>query len=417
MSLNTEIDSFRQRFKYNAAQLIAFEKDPAVVEQKIRTAIILLSGFIIYTLIAIYPCIQRKYYHGAITNSSIIILFSVIAYITRRRKNHVNSTIIGSFSLCGILFFHFIMETNWTFGMDAFWLFILILPFITDYIAGVLYGSVAALSGLFLSLLLFKTPLLGYLQPYGSNMVQWFSVIYVVVMFAAAVIEYELTAYQIDKKISDEKIAYFQRERTQRLREQLAIYESNDQTIRKYRHDIRHHNRVLAGFIKDKEYEKAASYLEEYDSKLEEITAVSFCDNKVANELLSIYNYRCHKMGFKLRVRANLPERFPIEEIDLTSLLANALENGVEAQSHIEESHRGMMIDISYDGRKLKLLTKNPVSGIVEFSEGGTPISTRAIQSGIGTQQIKAIAEKYGGIASFTQEKNIFIVKAVMTCM
>ena len=407
----------RGKFRYSIKQLIDFETDTDVKEQKNRTTIILVTGFLLYSIVTLIPCITNRYYHGAVTNISIGTMFFLLLIYQWNFKNHVASTIVGAYALCAILFFHFIMETHWDMGMDAFWLFILIMPFITDYLAGVIYGSFAALWGLILSIILLNTPLSGYLQPYGKNMMDWFTIIYIVVMMAAAIIEYELTASQIDKKLSDAKIAYFQQERTNRLKEQLSIYESNEQTIRKYKHDIRHHNRVLAGFIQNQEYDKASSYLSEFDSMLEEVTAVSFCDNKIVNELLTIYASRCQKMGFKMRVKSSVPEKIPMEEMDLTSLVANALENAVEAQTHVPEEQRYIQVEIVYDGRKLKLLTKNPCAVSTRFNEKGLPVSTRMVQSGVGTTQIKSIAEKYGGVASFTQEDGVFIVKAVMTCL
>jgi sensor histidine kinase regulating citrate/malate metabolism len=248
-------------------------------------------------------------------------------------------------------------------------------------------------------------------------MTQWFPVIYFMGMMTAWVIEYELTAYQIDKKESDEQLVYFQNERAKRLKQQLAVYENNENVIRKYKHDIRHYNRVLAGFIQEKEYDKAAAYLKEFDSMLEQVTVVSFCDNQIVNELLTIYASRCQKMGFKLRVKAIVPARFPMEETDLTSLVANALENAVEAQEKIPAENRQIKFEITYNGKKLKLMSQNPAPQGTSFDENGLPISTRAIKSGIGTKQIKSIAEKYSGAASFTQENGNFILKAVMTCL
>ena len=410
-------DSLRHRFRYNLRQLMDFEADPAVVQQKSRTSMILVLGFIIYALITIYPSIKNGYYHGVVTNLSIVVLFLFTILHLKLFKSHTATTIMTTCVLSVILFFHFIMEVDWSLGMDAFWLFILITPFVTDYLAGAIYGSIAAYSGLVLSYVCFHTPMLNYLQPYGDNMVDWYTVIYFVTMIAAAVISYELTAYQIDKKTSDEKIAYYQAERTVRLKKLLSIYESNEQTIRKYKHDIRHFNRVLAGFIQNKEYDKAASYLQEFDSMLEGVTAVSFCDNIIVNELLTIYASQCQKLGFKPRIKANVPERFAIEETDLTSLVANALENAVESQSQLDPGKRALQVEISFDGRKLKLMTKNPTGREISFKKNGLPVSTRPVQSGIGTAQIKAIAEKYGGVASFSQEDGMFVVKAVLTCI
>ena len=410
-------DALKHKFRYNLKQLADFESDPYVVEQKSRIMMILLMGFILYAVVTIYPCVKSGYYHGVVTNLSIVALFLFSMLHLKLFKNHSASTILIAYGMNAILFFHFIVEVDWTIGMDAFWLFILITPFLADYMAGVIYGTIAATSGLILSLLCFRTSLLNYLQPYGDNMIQWFPVIYIVTMLAAAVIEYELTAYQIDKKVSDEKIAYYQAERTGRMKKLLSIYESNEQTMRKYRHDIRHFNRVLAGFIQNQEYDKAASYLQEFDSMLEGVTSVSFCENTIVNELLTIYASQCQKLGFKPRIKAVVPERFAIEETDLTSLVANALENAVEAQSHLDRDKRALQVEISFDGRKLKLMTKNPFSGEIAFKNNGLPVSTREVQSGVGTAQIKAIAEKYGGVAVFNQEDGMFVVKAVMTCI
>ena len=416
-SKSFSFDSLRHRFRYNLKQLMDFETDPSVVRQKSRISMILIFGFIIYALITIYPSIKNGYYHGVVTNISIVVLFLFTILHLKMFKSHTATTIMTTYVLSVILFFHFIMEVDWSIGMDAFWLFILITPFITDYLAGAIYGSIAAYAGLVLSYVCFQTPMLNYLQPYGDNMIDWYTVIYFVTMIAAAVISYELTAYQIDKKTSDEKIAYYQAERTGRLKKLLSIYESNEQTIRKYKHDIRHFNRVLAGFIQNKEYDKAASYLQEFDSMLEGVTAVSFCENTIVNELLTIYASQCQKLGFKPRIKANVPERFAIEETDLTSLVANALENAVEAQSQLDQDKRALHVEISFDGRKLKLMTKNPTGREISFKENGLPVSTRPVQSGIGTAQIKAIAEKYGGVASFSQEDGMFVVKAVLTCI
>ncbi len=417
MDTNFSIDNLRRKFRYNVKQLMNFEMEESVRQQKYHTSMILFVGFILYSIITIIPCVKSGYPHGIVTNIAIIILFLLAILFLNLYHNHVVAIILGSYELCLILFFHFIMEVDWTIGMDAFWLFILTMPFITDYMAGVVYGTIAACSGLILSFLCFHTKMLNYLQPYGNNMIQWFTIIYVVMMMAAAVIEYELTAYQIDKKASDEKISFYQKERTQRLQRLLEIYETNEQTIRKYKHDVKHFNRVLASFIQNQEYENAANYLKEFDSMLESVTAVSFCDNKVVNELLSIYANRCQKMGFKPRFKVVVPARFPIEDTDLTSLVANALENACEAQHLIDEEKRSLQFELSYDGRKLKLFTKNPCAVETTFNDNGLPVSTREVQSGVGTAQIKAIAEKYGGVASFEQHDGVFTVKAVMTCM
>ncbi len=416
MHIKFSLFEINTKYHYNLKQLVEFENSESVRAQKCKTSIILLTGFILYSIVAtFFP--EGNYYHGKVTNISLALFFLVMIFLIRIFKRHTYLTVLGAYGTNAILFFHLITEVDWTIGMDAYWLFVLIMPFITNFLAGVVYGTVSALSGYLLSVLLFDTSLINYLQPYGKNMVEWFPIIYIVVMMVAAVMEYELTAYQIAKKESDEKIAFYQKERTKRLQEELTIYESNEITIRKYKHDIRHFNRVLAGFIKDEEYTKALDYLTEFDSMLEKVTAVSFCENRIVNEILTIYASKCQKAGFKLRAKAAVPERFPIQEVELTSLVANALENALEAQEKLPKEKRFIQFEITYDDRRLKILSKNSCEAKPKFNENGLPVSTKPVRSGIGTSQISEIAKKYGGAASFSYEKGMFILKAVMTCM
>ena len=142
------------------------------------------------------------------------------------------------------------------------------------------------------------------------------------------------------------------------------------------------------------------------------------CNSTRSNEFLTIYGARCQKLGFKLRAKALVPDRLPVESTDLTSLVANVLENAIEAQERIPDpAKRNIQFDITYDGRKLKLMCKNPCIIDTRFDDEGLPISTRAVPSGIGTAQIRAIAEKYSGVANFMQENGNFVVRAVMTCL
>lgn len=404
------------RLRYSIKDLIEFENDSSVAKQKSRTGFIILLVFMLYSIISTYFT-APDYYHGKVTNVCLALFFMVVAIILIKTKYHTYACLLTTYGVCSILFVHFITETNWDIGMDAFWLFILLLPFFSNYFSGVVYGTISALSGLVLSILLFRTQLNHYLQPYGSNMLEWFPVIYFLGMLAAAIMEYELTTYQIDKQISDEKITCLQEERTRHLKEQLAIHQANELTIRKYKHDMRHFNRVLAGFIKEKEYDKAIGYLQEIDSMLEQVTTVSFCDNQIVNELLTIYTSRCQKLGFKLRAKAIIPDHFPMEKTELTSLVANALENALEAQEKLPLENRFIQFEITYDGKKLKLFSKNPFSGKIRFNDNKLPVSTREVQSGIGTSQIHEIAQKYNGVVSFTTEDGMFVLKAVMTCM
>ena len=100
----------------------------------------------------------------------------------------------------------------------------------------------------------------------------------------------------------------------------------------------------------------------------------------------------------------------------MTSIIANAIENAAEAIRRVEEGKRYIRVSIIYDAGKLKIEVKNSCFYNTDFDDDGLPQSSKVVKSGIGTKNIKELAEKYGGFASFKQKDDIFVMKAIINC-
>ena len=92
--------------RYSLKEVIEFESDPIQRKEKTRTTIILLAGFIIYSIIASIPAYLSKYKHGLVTNISIAVLFLVLGIVLYKTQQHIIITIVGSYMLSIILFIH-----------------------------------------------------------------------------------------------------------------------------------------------------------------------------------------------------------------------------------------------------------------------------------------------------------------------
>ena len=115
--------------------------------------------------------------------------------------------------------------------------------------------------------------------------------------------------------------------------------------------------------------------------------------------------------GVPLRVRAEVPHFIPVAETDLCVLLSNALENALHACQRQNAAGLPAFIETSayeQDGRFFLQLA-NTCSAPVLF-EDGVPV-TREPGHGLGVRSICAIVEKYGGIYSFTQKQEQFILR------
>ena len=104
-------------------------------------------------------------------------------------------------------------------------------------------------------------------------------------------------------------------------------------------------------------------------------------------------------------------QTLPLPESDLCVLLSNALENALHACQRQNAAGLPAFIETSayeQDGRFFLQLA-NACSTPVLF-EDGVPV-TREPGHGLGVRSICAIVEKYGGIYSFTQKQEQFILR------
>lgn len=235
-------------------------------------------------------------------------------------------------------------------------------------------------------------------------------------MGVATVIQYELCSYQIRQKINDTKEKEMQREKLSNLEEQLNVYEENSKVLSKYKHDMRHYSRVLNEFLQNEDMQGAKSYIQQLDERLELVTATSYCENRVINGIITIYAARARKIEATFQVQARVPETLKILDIDLTSVLANVLENALEAVEKLPKKERQILVKIDYEKKHLKIMVSNGCSIQTTFLEGGMPVSSKEKQGGLGTTSIRDVAKTYGGYATFSQEKTIFTTKILLNC-
>lgn len=402
--------------KYSFRQLIAMERDPYIQRQKLSSMNMILQIFSLISFALVISPITRGLWGIAIICLLLGTWFFLNDLLLKKIKDHIVVmfiTITGTYILSAAQFW---LERNMDFGMNSFWQWILIIPFLCDFIGGILYGTIASSGGWILAFAFMWSPLKNQLQEFGDNDITLFPINYLCIMFIAAAVQYKMTSYQVFRKEAEQQLAARQKERVQRMEEQLTIYEENDSNMRKLKHDIRHFNRVIRAYLKDDDIKGALEYIDQIDGKLEEVKNTNYCDNKLINGLLTVYISQAKKINCDVKVKAIVPDKLAIDAIDLTSIIANAIENAAEAVRRVDEEERSIRVTLQYDGQKLKILIKNTCAVTTEFSKDGIPISTKVVKSGIGTRNIQEISEKYGGFASFLQQDNWFITKAIINC-
>ena len=102
----------------------------------------------------------------------------------------------------------------------------------------------------------------------------------------------------------------------------------------------------------------------------------------------------------------------PDDEILFASILANALDNAVNAQEGLHPERRSIRLLLKNSSGKTLLCVKNACAKMPVF-EDGVPISTRE-GHGFGVTSIQCATEKLGGNYQFSVEGDIFVLRVVV---
>ncbi|MBQ9276108.1 MAG: sensor histidine kinase [Clostridia bacterium] len=101
---------------------------------------------------------------------------------------------------------------------------------------------------------------------------------------------------------------------------------------------------------------------------------------------------------------------------DVNVFFGNAIDNAVEYLAKVDEDKRFIRISSTRHDSLLLVRIENYCESDLTFSKDGRPHSTSKSGSvSYGTYSIRAVAEKYGGTATFAREGNLFVVTALFS--
>ena len=203
----------------------------------------------------------------------------------------------------------------------------------------------------------------------------------------------------------------------QLLSMQQQRYESLKAAIeeaRQARHDLRHQLCQLDALAEEGNLEKIKAYLSGAVSRIPSLE-MHFCENRAADGVVGYYCALAKREQIPFSVQLDLPERLPVDEINLCLVLSNLLENALEASLRTAPARRRIKLTAYLHGNSLALIqVENTYDGVIR-EKGGVFQSSKRKGDGVGLQSVRHIAEKSGGVSTVTYQDGLFCVK-VMLC-
>lgn len=221
---------------------------------------------------------------------------------------------------------------------------------------------------------------------------------------------------ETEKRMEEARRQNEQRIDSMRLGQMEQQYKNMMNTLeqtRIIRHDLAHHFRMITEYCNSGQYGKIREYLEELDFKntVEELKV--YCRNDTANVILSYYAWLSETEGIQFSCEVDLPANISCNEMDLSVLLGNALENAVEACQKAEEQ-RILRVKLRYERRKLIIDIRNSFAGTLQEENGRLKSTKNQDQHGFGMRSIKRVVDKYEGYLRYHTEGQTFILQIVL---
>ena len=218
---------------------------------------------------------------------------------------------------------------------------------------------------------------------------------------------------QYEEKQEAENRHRFIKLKQEQSEKEIASIRRNEQAIALLRHDMRHFLNTISERIQNGETDKAQEYIHEIIASADKTARKKYSTNETINMILSSYESVMTENGIQFQCSIRVPRELPVSDVDLTSILSNAMENAVHATASIQDpARRSIEFAMNEAGGKLLISLENTCESVPRFTNG-LPVTSKP-GHGFGTQSIDYTVRKLNGNCHFSASAGKFILQIVL---
>lgn len=195
----------------------------------------------------------------------------------------------------------------------------------------------------------------------------------------------------------------------QGLESRHYLVEQAEQNLKILHHDLRHYSRIIDSLLEQKNYEKIREVNEHIRHMASENKVEEYCGNLVVNTILSSMMAKALSLDIKVDLDARIPKEIPVNDYELTLVIANLFENALQCVKTLEQEKRHIEIKIHCLDHRLFIQTKNQYRDeILLDPDTKLPRSRKKGDHGLGMQNVRSFSEKIKGTVGCDTENGIF---------
>ncbi|WP_130861733.1 sensor histidine kinase [Bacilliculturomica massiliensis] len=188
------------------------------------------------------------------------------------------------------------------------------------------------------------------------------------------------------------------------------------------RHDMKNHLIMLSSLLKDQEYQRAGSYLDEIVKQNDDIPEVIHTQHSALNMVLNSKLAAAADAGIRLNItQASAPSQLPLSDKDLCALTMNILDNAVAGALESKEEHPDITLSFYVKNNHFCFICENSAPKQVrtniglevaghDFTDRGFNTDNSVKFHGYGLNIIRHMVNKCDGILKLDSTPTRFSV-------
>jgi len=173
--------------------------------------------------------------------------------------------------------------------------------------------------------------------------------------------------------------------------------------------------KIIDTQIEAKNYIAASKYMGEVTENEVYQNVGILCENFTIDSILKYYRHIAIRQNMDFMVNVNIPEDINIDNLDLSIVIGNCVENSMEACNNIlDKSKKYINITSEIKGFNLVLKIINSFNGQVKEEDSIIKTSKDGEGHGIGLSNVRKITEKYNGFFEAKYTDSEFEVSIIM---
>lgn len=351
--------------------------------------------------------------------------FGKLLFMLLLSSNIANLVVVGGKCLEGLLFPAMALQDNrWTFSLTSFLMQVLILPplflFFKKYLKHAVLLQHDKMIWRYLWLIPATFYLFWYYNLFSNSLpalqlaLKPATTIYTLLMNLGAIWVYSVAARALEQAAQNLKLQSDNYQLTIQNLQYENLKERMDE-IKRARHDLRQHLRVIQNIAEKKDYNRLNIYLEEYWENSFPNHPISYCSNFALNALIVYYAQFADKNDIAFSIDISVAQNISISDVDLTVLFGNLIENACEACLQLPKETRTVSLKIRMSNSEVLVFSID--NSCIEKSlnqKNGQIFSSKHEGYGIGIESAQNIVNRHNGLLQFEKLNDMFCVSGII---